>query len=157
MEACTANTPSQSAQVNLTGLPRNVTEALEYYADPDIATIALAKARWGDAVECLHCGSRLKHFYISTRRIWKCRVCRKQFSPKAGTIFEDSPLSLDRWLVAIWLVANSDARVNSYRLHNLLGVTQSTAQLMLRRIRLAMTAGEMAAPAEPSAGYNEAL
>ena len=60
-----------------------LSEAMRFYADPDIATRALAAARWGESVECLHCHSRERHFYISTRRIWKCRSCRKQFSPKA--------------------------------------------------------------------------
>jgi transposase-like protein len=118
--------------------PANLTEAMRFYGDPDAATLALAAVRWGEAAECLHCHSRERHFYISTRRIWKCRSCRKQFSPKAGTIFEDSPIGLDRWLIAIWLVANSEQRVSSYKLHRLLGVTQTTAQFMLRRIRLAV-------------------
>jgi transposase-like protein len=72
--------------------------------------------------------------------MWKCRSCRKQFSPKAGTIFEVSPIGLDRWLIAIWMVANAEERVGSYKLHRLLGVTQTTAQFMLRRIRVAVQA-----------------
>jgi transposase-like protein len=108
--------------------------------------MALARARWGDAIECLHCHARLKHFYISTRRIWKCRACRKQFSPRAGTIFEDSPISLDRWLAAIWIEANSESRITSYRLYRMLGVTQTTARFMLRRIRLAIAVREMQPP-----------
>jgi transposase-like protein len=117
--------------------PATLPEAIRYYADPESAARVLAAVRWGESVECLHCHSRQRHFYISTRRIWKCRSCRKQFSPKAGTIFEDSPIGLDRWLIAIWMVANSEQRISSYRLHRLLGVTQTTAQFMLRRIRLA--------------------
>jgi transposase-like protein len=70
----------------------------------------------------------------------KCRSCRKQFSPKAGTIFEDSPIGLDRWLIAVWVVANTEERISSYKVHRLLGVTQTTAQFMLRRIRLAIQA-----------------
>jgi transposase-like protein len=120
-------------------------EAMRFYSDPDAATRTLAAARWGDANECLHCHSRDRHFYISTRRIWKCRSCRKQFSPKAGTIFEDSPISLDRWLIAIWVVANSEQRVSTYKLHRLLGVTQTTTTFMLRRIRLAIEARSAAA------------
>jgi transposase-like protein len=113
---------------------------MRFYGDADVATRTLAAARWGHGEECLHCHSRERHFYISTRRIWKCRSCRKQFSPKAGTIFEDSPIGLDRWLIAIWMVANSEQRVSSYKLHRLLGVTQTTAQFMLRRIGLAAQA-----------------
>ena len=84
--------------------------------------------------------SQERHFCISTRRMWKCRSCRKQFSPKAGTIFEVSPIGLDRWPIAIWMVANAEERVGSYKLHRLLGVTQTTAQFMLRRIRVAVQA-----------------
>jgi len=113
---------------------------MSFYNNADVATQALAAARWGDCPECLHCHSRERHFYISTRRIWKCRSCRKQFSPKAGTIFEDSPVGLDRWLIAIWMVANAEQGVSSYKLYRLLGVTQTTAQFMLRRIRLAVQA-----------------
>ncbi|HXM44237.1 MAG TPA: IS1595 family transposase [Bryobacteraceae bacterium] len=119
-------------------------DAIGFYGDADVATGALAAARWGESAECLHCHSRERHFYISTRRIWKCRSCRKQFSPKAGTIFEDSPIGLDKWLIAIWMVANSEQRVSSYKLHRLLGVTQTTAQFMLRRIRLAVQARKAA-------------
>lgn len=122
--------------------PKTLSEAMQFYSDPRVARDALAAARWGDAVECLYCGSRLKHFYITTRGIWKCRSCRKQFSPKAGTIFEDSPIGLDRWLVAIWVVANQSEGMSSYRLHQLLGVTQTTAQFMLHRIRLAIEVWE---------------
>jgi transposase-like protein len=117
-------------------------EAMRFYGDPDVATRTLAAARWGGAVECLHCHSRERHFYISTRRIWKCRSCRKQFSPKAGTIFEDSPITPDRWLIAIWMVANAERRISSYALHRLLGITQTTARFMLRRIQLAIEARE---------------
>jgi transposase-like protein len=146
MQACTVDASSRIIPPKPTGLPRTLSEALEYYADPDAATMALAKARWGDAVECLHCHSRLKHFYISTRRIWKCRACRKQFSPRAGTIFEDSPIGLDRWLAAIWIEANSESRISSYRLYRMLGVTQTTARFMLHRIRLAIAAREIQRP-----------
>jgi transposase-like protein len=76
--------------------------------------------------------------FLKTRRIWKCRVCRKQFSVKLGTIFEDSPLGLDKWLPAIWMLANSKNGISSYEVARGLGVTQKTAWFMLGRIRLAM-------------------
>ena len=140
MQPCSVDTPSQIAAADTGRIPTTLLEAIRFYGDPDVATRALAAARWGDGAECLHCHSRERHFYISTRRIWKCRSCRKQFSPKAGTIFEDSPIGLDRWLIAIWMVANSEQGISSYKLHRLLGVTQTTAQFMLRRIRLAVQA-----------------
>ena len=131
------DTPSQTTAADTGRIPMTLSEAMRLYGDPDVATRALAAARWGETAECLHCHSRERHFYISTRRIWKCRSCRKQFSPKAGTICEDSPIGLDRWLIAIWMVANAEQGINSYKLYRLLRVTQTTAQFMLRRIRLA--------------------
>jgi hypothetical protein len=76
--------------------------------------------------------------FLRTRRIWKCSVCRKQFSFKAGTLLEDSPLGLDKWLPAIWMIANDRNGISSWELHRALGVTQKTAWFMLHRIRLAM-------------------
>ncbi|MGA2740793.1 MAG: IS1595 family transposase [Bryobacteraceae bacterium] len=144
MHPCSVDTPTPIAAADTGPIPATLLGAIRFYGDANVATRTLAAARWGDGAECLHCHSRERHFYISTRRIWKCRSCRKQFSPKAGTIFEDSPIGLDRWLIAIWMVANSEQRVSSYRLHRLLGVTQTTAQFMLRRIRLAVQARQAA-------------
>ena len=76
--------------------------------------------------------------FLKTRRIWKCSKCRKQFSIKAGTVFEDSPIGLDKWLPAVWLIANNRNGISSHELGRALGVTQKTAWLMLHRIRLAM-------------------
>lgn len=76
--------------------------------------------------------------FITTRRIWKCRGCRKTFSAKAGTIFEDSPIPLDKWLTAMWMVANCKNGVSSYEIHRDLGVTQKSAWFMLHRIRLVL-------------------
>jgi len=88
-------------------------------------------------VTCPRCGSD-KNSFLSTRRIWKCKGCGKQFSVKLGTIFEDSPIGLDKWLPAIWLLVNAKNGISSYELHRALGVTQKTAWFMLHRIRLAM-------------------
>ncbi len=76
--------------------------------------------------------------FLRTRRIWKCSVCRKQFSFKAGTLLEDSFLGLDEWLPAIWMIANDRNAVSSWELHRALGVTRKTAWFMPHRIRLAM-------------------
>ena len=132
MHPGSVDTPSQITATDTGRIPTTLLEAIRFYGDPDVATRALAAARWGEGAECLHCHFRERHFYISTRRIWKCRSCRKQFSPRAGTIFEDSPIGLDRWLIAIRMVANSEQRISSCKLHRLLGVTQTTAQFMLR-------------------------
>ncbi len=112
-------------------------EAIKHYADLDVATMTLSSVRWPNGGECPRCGSKENHSYISTRRIWKCKSCRKQFSTKAGTIFEDSPLGLDKWLTAIWMITNDKNGISSYEVHRGLGVTQTTAWFMLHRIRLA--------------------
>ena len=80
--------------------------------------------------------------YISSRRVWTCLACRKQFTVKLGTIFEDSPIGLDKWLPAMWMVANCKNGISSYELARALGVTQKTAWFMTHRIRLAMQVGD---------------
>src|ERR1700735_5468675 len=70
-------------------------------------------------------------------------TCRKQFSAKVGTIFEDSPLGFDKWFPAMWLIVNAKNGISSYEIHRALGVTQKTAWFMLHRIRLAMQAGSI--------------
>ena len=89
---------------------------------------------------CPKCGG-VEHSYLTTRRVWKCKACKKQFSVKVGTIFEDSPLGLDKWLPAVWLIANSKNGISSHELGRALGVTQKSTWFMLHRIRLAMQTG----------------
>jgi transposase-like protein len=102
----------------------------------------MAAMKWPDGVECPHCKSR-KHSYLRTRRIWKCLACRKQFSAKVGTIFEDSAIPLDKWLTAVWLVVNNKNGISSWELHRGLKVTQKAAWFMLQRIRLALQDTQM--------------
>lgn len=117
--------------------PETLREAMAYFADPDVSLQFLQFLRWPEGVTCAHCDAK-DPMFLKTRRIWKCRVCRKQFSVKIGTVFEDSPLGLDKWLPAIWLLANSKNGISSYEVARALGVTQKTAWFMLGRIRLAM-------------------
>ena len=117
--------------------PESLSEAMTYFADKDTALQFLQFLRWPSGVVCAHCDAP-NPMFLKTRRIWKCRVCRKQFSVKLGTIFEDSPLGLDKWLPAIWMLANSKNGISSYEMARGLGVTQKTAWFMLGRIRLAM-------------------
>jgi transposase-like protein len=117
--------------------PQTLSQAITYFADADRALAFVAQLRWPNGAVCVHCGADSPMF-LATRRIWKCRVCRKQFSVKLGTIFEDSPLGLDKWLPALWLIANCKNGISSYEVHRALGVTQKTAWFMLHRIRLAM-------------------
>src|SRR5947208_3246298 len=121
-------------------LPNNLLEAVRYFSDLDVANEYVAKLRWPSGPVCPRCGS-VEHSYVTTRRLWKCKACKRQFSVKVGTIFEDSPLGLDKWLPAVWLAANSKNGISSHELGRALGVTQKSAWFMLHRIRLAMRAG----------------
>jgi hypothetical protein len=80
---------------------------------------------------------------VLSRRIWKCKICRKQFSPTVGTVCEDSPIGFHEWLTAIWMIANDKNGISSWELHRGIGVTQKTAWFMLQRIRLAMRTGAL--------------
>jgi transposase-like protein len=110
---------------------------MRYFSDPDVCLSFLAGLRWPEGVTCPRCGSD-KNSFLTSRHIWKCKGCKKQFSVKLGTIFEDSPIGLDKWLPAIWLLVNAKNGISSYELARALGVTQKTAWFMLHRIRLAM-------------------
>lgn len=121
--------------------PKTLQQAIIHFADPDNCLKFVVARRWPNGVECPTCGRDDVRF-ISTRRMWECKSqhARKQFSVKVGTIFEDSALPLDKWLVAIWLIANCKNGVSSYEVARALGVTQKSAWFMLHRIRLAMQA-----------------
>lgn len=122
--------------------PTTLLEATRYFADPDVCLKAAIALRWGGGpVACPECGSTDVHF-IATRRIWRCseQHDRRQFSVKVGTVMEDSPIPLDKWMVAIWLLANAKNGISSYELGRSIGVTQKTAWFLLHRIRLAMQA-----------------
>jgi transposase-like protein len=120
--------------------PTTLIEAIRYFSDADVATEFTATLRWPEGPTCPRCESK-EYSYLSTRRVWKCKACKKQYSVKVGTIFEDSPIGLDKWLPAIWLVANCKNGISSHEMHRDLGVTQKTAWFMLHRIRLAMQTG----------------
>lgn len=134
---------AQKGQVvaDLPGYPKTLQEAVIYFADPGKALAAAVEMRWPEGVTCPHCECPRVGF-IQTRQKFKCKnpACRKQFSVKVGTVMEDSPLSLDKWMIAIWMVANCKNGVSSYELHRALGITQKTAWFLLHRVRLAMQA-----------------
>lgn len=119
--------------------PKTLIEAVRHFADPDVCLNLMIKLRWPNGVTCPTCGNQDASF-ISTRRVWKCKVdhAKRQFSVKVGTVFEDSPIALDKWLTAIWLITNAKNGVSSYEIARDLGVTQKTAWFMMHRIRLAM-------------------
>src|ERR1017187_7130472 len=122
--------------------PQTLVEAIRYFSAPQAAFDFMVKLRWPDGVKCPHCGSQDVRF-ISTRKLWECKCCdkKKQFSVRVGTILEDSALALEKWLAAIWMIANDKNGVSSYEVHRAIGVTQKTAWFMLHRIRLAMQTG----------------
>src|SRR5579864_9363785 len=119
--------------------PKTLQEAIQYFADPNNCIDYLANRRWRDGVLCPICGSREVSF-MPSRRVWQCKTRHKkcQFSIKVGTIFEDSAIGLDKWLAAMWMLANARNGVSSWEIHRSLGVTQKSAWFMLQRIRFAM-------------------
>jgi len=122
--------------------PKTLQAAIRYFADPDVCVDFVAQMRWPEGVQCPHCSGK-KVSYLSSRRIWKCMAkdCHKQFSVKTQSVFEDSPVPLDKWLTATWMVVNCKNGISSYEIHRSVGVTQKTAWFMLHRIRLALTNG----------------
>lgn len=120
--------------------PKTLIEAVKYFADPKICFQHMLAVKWPDGqITCPKCGGEGVGV-VTSRSMLQCkkRGCRKQFSVKVGTIFEDSPLGLDKWFVAIWCIANAKNGISSMELHRALGVTQKTAWFMEHRIRLAM-------------------
>ena len=123
--------------------PTTLLEAVRYFKDADVCLEFIAFIRWPDgAVKCPMCGCTKVHFLANQKR-WKCsqKHERRQFSVKVGTIFEDSPLGLDKWLPAAWQVVNCKNTISSYEMARALGVTQKTAWFMDHRIRKAMQEG----------------
>ncbi len=124
--------------------PKTLQEAIIYFADADNCLKTFAAERWPDGVTCPTCGSKEVKF-IPTRRLWECKHkhARKQFSIKVGTIFEDSPLGLEKWLPAVWLITSAKNGVSSCELARTLGITQKSAWFMLHRIRLGLQSGSL--------------
>lgn len=123
--------------------PKTLVEAVKYFANPDVAYNFVASMRWPDGkVICPRCGSSRVSF-TAKRRVWTCSACipRKQFSVKVGTIMEDSPIPLDKWLVGMWLIMSAKNGISSYELHRALGITQKSAWYLGHRIRLSFQRG----------------
>jgi transposase-like protein len=119
---------------------KTLLEATRYFSDPQTCIDTVARLRWPDGnPTCPKCGGQ-DVLWLANQWRWKCRAktCKKQFSVKVGTIFEDSPIGLDKWLVAIWLLCNCKNGVSSYEISRDLGICQKSAWFMLHRIRRAM-------------------
>jgi transposase-like protein len=132
--------------------PKTLQQAIVYFADLQNCIDYLVARRWPNGVTCPECGSSIVHFQPKHFR-WQCSTKhpRRQFTAKVGTIMEDSPISLDKWFTAAWMITNCKNGDSSWELHRTLGVTQKTAWFMLHRIRLAMqdsTGGKLAGEVE---------
>ena len=124
-------------------MPDNLREAVLWFAEFENCREFMIALRWPDgAVVCPRCGLD-KNIWIAKERVWKCygKHDHAKFSLKTGTIFEDSPISLEKWLPAAWLIINCKNGISSYELSRDLGITQKSAWFMLHRIRLAMKSG----------------
>ena len=110
-------------------------EAVKYFSDVNVATDFVAALRWPNGVTCQRCGAGTESCYrLSARTLYKCRACKKQFSVKIGSVFEDSPIGLDQWLPALWMLVNCRNGVSSYEIARDLGITQKSALFMLHRL-----------------------
>jgi transposase-like protein len=106
-----------------------LTEAIRYFSDEQACIDTIAGMRWaGGKAICPFCESP-KHYWLAKQKRWKCAngECKRQFTIKLGTIFEDSPIKLDKWLIAIWLIANARNGISSYEIARSVGVTQKSS------------------------------
>ncbi len=120
--------------------PKTLQSAIKHYSDEQVCIDTVARLRWPNGPECPACGHK-EHYYLKTQRRWKCKECYKQFTVKLGTVFEDSPISLTRWLPALWMLCNCKNGISSYELARDLGVSQKAGWFMLQRLRLALQDG----------------
>ena len=123
--------------------PETLQETISYFSDEENAFQFVRAMRWEDGIAtCPLCGSK-ESYVLAARRMWKCKGCAKQYSVRLGTIFEDSPIKLGKWICAFWLIVNAKNGISSYEVHRALGVTQKTGWFMLQRIRLAIQNGSI--------------
>jgi transposase-like protein len=122
--------------------PLTLQQAIKHYSDEQVCIDAVARMRWPNGPECPGCGHK-DHYYLKTQRRWKCKECYKQFTVKLGTVFEDSPISLTKWLPALWMLCNCKNGISSYELARDLGVSQKAGWFMLQRLRLALQDGSV--------------
>lgn len=124
----------------INGWPKTLQEAIVYFSDPETAFAEMVKFRWPDGkVRCPVCRCT-EVYFTKSRKIWQCKLehPKRQFSVKVGSIMEDSPLGIDKWLVAMWLITNAKNGISSYELARAIGISQKSAWFVLHRIRLSM-------------------
>src|SRR5215475_8499733 len=117
--------------------PRTLQEAIKHFSNEQVCIDTVAALRWPDGPVCPTCGHK-EHYYLATQKRWKCKECWKQFSVKLGTIFEESLIGLDKWLIALWMLVNCRNGVSSYEVARTVGITQKSAWFVLHRLRLAL-------------------
>lgn len=122
--------------------PKTLLQAVRYFSDEQVCIDTIAKLRWPNGVECPACGHK-SHYWLASQKRWKCKECWKQFTVKLGTLFEDSPLGLDKWLTALWMLVNCKNGISSYEVGRDLGISQKSAWFMLHRLRLALQNGSI--------------
>src|SRR6202790_1230283 len=122
--------------------PNTLQEAIKFFGNPDNALAYMVKLRWPKGIVCPTCG-RTDARFLENQKKWQCKSvhAKRQFTVKVGTIFEDSPISLEKWLTAVWMICNCKNGVSSYEVARAIGVTQKSAWFMMHRIRLAMKSG----------------
>jgi transposase-like protein len=122
--------------------PKTLLEAIRYFSNEQVCIDAIASLRWPDGHPvCPNCNAvegERKHYWLKNQRRWKCYACRKQFSVKVGTIFEDSAIGLDKWMIALWMLCNCKNGVSSYEIARATGITQKSAWFVLQRLRLVL-------------------
>jgi transposase-like protein len=120
--------------------PKTLKDAIVFYSNPDNALAYMVLLRWPDGIVlCPTCG-RNDVVFLHNQRKWQCKSVhpKRQFSAKVGTIFEDSPISLEKWIVVVWMLSNCRNGISSYEIARAVGVTQKSAWFMLHRIRLGL-------------------
>jgi transposase-like protein len=124
--------------------PRTLQEAIIYFSNIDNCIAYMVAHRWPEGVSCPTCG-RSDVSWLANQKKWQCKSshAKRQFTAKVGTIFEDSPLGLEKWLPAVWIITSAKNGVSSCEMARTLGITQKSAWFMLHRIRLALQAGTM--------------
>jgi transposase-like protein len=118
-------------------LPESLREVIRYFTDAENSHKWAVALRWPNGIECPRCASK-EHSYISTRHLWFCKGCKKQFTVKVGSIFEDSPLSMDKWMTAVWLMVTCENGISSYEIASYLGISQKSAWHMMHCVRKAL-------------------
>src|SRR5271165_6932957 len=123
--------------------PKTLQEAIQHFTDEQVCVDTLARVRWADGKPvCAACGHQ-EYYYLAKVRRYKCKECWKQYTVKMGTLLEDSPIPLTKWLPALWMLVNDKNGISSYELAKALGITQKSAWFVLHRLRTALATNSL--------------